>query len=333
MNFQNKTKQRLKFIEEYLRKGNKPTLSELIRIVSDNTGEIKERQLLNWLKILKEEGINGTPLQIVSGKDKRYSLQNNYRFHYSNLLQSERATLPLLFGLLKPYSEFPAVKSLLNNIIQIHKLDVDSVKMLSLAIGSNSNRQDMKTFERIIKCMNAIHEQVVVEFNYVKVREGAITSPKKNENYVILCPLQVRIHDGRYYLVGIQRGRDFVKRNLQSYAFDMIQRGPDPYYLSEEEEQPCRFDWNQAIVQSELENAYSHCFGMFCDFTTNEKPGHIYRWFKGWAASFVRAVPIHHSQEIIDERPDGSIRIRLHVYDTVDLQSYLTRFGDLCWED
>ena len=57
------------------------------------------------------------------------------------------------------------------------------------------------------------------------------------------------------------------------------------------------------------------------------------RWFKGWAASYVRAVPIHPSQVIVQETEDGSIRVRLSVYQTVDLDSYFQRFGEFSWVD
>lgn len=327
------TKERLKFIEEYLRNGNQPTFKELLNIVSNRFKEIKERRLHELLKYLREEGINGVPLQIECDENNRYSINNHYRFHYANLLNSERATLPLLFGLLQPYRSFPAVKTLMNNIIEVHKLDKDAVHLLSLVIGSNSNHLGMPVFEKIMKGMTAIYEQVMVEFHYIKVKEGVIKAADEKISEVVLLPLQVRIHDGRYYLIGIKKDRELKMQYLQSFAFDMIQRGPDPYYLTEEDEEPQKFDWKKVAEKVNLERCYDHSFGVFRDFSREEPPQNIYRWFKGWAASYVRAVPIHPSQVIVQEMEDGSIRVRLSVYQTVDLDSYFQRFGEFSWVD
>jgi len=61
------------------------------------------------------------------------------------------------------------------------------------------------------------------------------------------------------------------------------------------------------------------------------QPITVYRWFTGWAASQVQAVPIHPSQQIV-QKSGGDIRIQLHVYNTPDLQNVFRKFGEFSWE-
>ena len=64
---------------------------------------------------------------------------------------------------------------------------------------------------------------------------------------------------------------------------------------------------------------------------SSEQPQWIYRWFRGWAASLVQAVPLHHSQEIVESR-GGDIRIRLTVIPTPDLENTFRKFGAYSWD-
>jgi hypothetical protein len=70
---------------------------------------------------------------------------------------------------------------------------------------------------------------------------------------------------------------------------------------------------------------------MYLEFGKDVKPVCVYRWFRGWAASQVQAVPIHASQEIV-QKSGGEIRIRLFVYDTPDVQNIFRKFGEDSWD-
>jgi hypothetical protein len=70
---------------------------------------------------------------------------------------------------------------------------------------------------------------------------------------------------------------------------------------------------------------------MYREFGKDVKPEYVYRWFRGWAASQVQAVPIHASQEIV-QKSGGEIRIRLFVYDTPDVQNVFRKFGEDSWD-
>jgi hypothetical protein len=264
---------------------------------------------------------------VVEGK---YVLQNDNDFSIHSLKDSERGTLPLLFSILKPYERFPAVEALLTNLIQVHKLNDAEVKQLSWGVGKSARSLSDSMIQRIVDVLGCINKQVAVEFNYHKVTEGAIERKDENIVYRRVYPLQVRTFEDRYYLVGIEVGKLVSAENIKHFPMDRIHRRVD-IALDEVTEQPLVFDWRAVVKQTDFENHYRHCIGMYREFGKDVKPVYVYRWFRGWAASQVQAVPIHASQEIV-QKSGGEIRIRLFVYDTPDVQNVFRKFGEDSWD-
>jgi hypothetical protein len=118
--------------------------------------------------------------------------------------------------------------------------------------------------------------------------------------------------------------------NIKHFPIDRIHRRVD-IALDEITEQPMVFDWQQVVEKTDFEDHYKHCIGMYREFGRSVKPVYVYRWFRGWAASQVQAVPIHPSQEIV-QKSGGEIRIRMFVYDTPDVQNVFRKFGEDSWE-
>jgi hypothetical protein len=280
------------------------------------------------LNFLRNDGLNGHRLSIkvVEGK---YTLQNDNDFSIHSLKDSERGTLPLLFSILKPYDRFPAVEALLVNLIQIHKLNDAEIKQLSWGVGKSARSLSDSMIQRIVDILGCINKQVAVEFNYHKVTEGAIEKQDENIVYRRIYPLQVRTFEDRYYLVGIEVGKSLEAENIKHFPIDRIHRRVD-IALDEITDQPMVFDWQQVVEKTDFENHYKHCIGMYRAFGGSAKPVYVYRWFRGWAASQVQAVPIHASQEIV-QKSGGEIRIRMFVYDTPDVQNVFRKFGEDSW--
>jgi hypothetical protein len=321
--------ERLQFIQDHFRQGHQPTFEELQTLIADQFGAIKTRMLREDLNFLRNDGLNGHRLSIkvVDGK---YALQNDNDFSIHSLKDSERGTLPLLFSILKPYERFPAVEALLVNLIQIHKLNDAEIKQLSWGVGKSARNLSDSMIQRIVDILGCINKQVAVEFNYHKVTEGAIEKQDENIVYRRIYPLQVRTFEDRYYLVGIEVGKSLEAENIKHFPIDRIHRRVD-IALDEITDQPLVFDWQQVVKKTDFENHYKHCIGMYRAFGGSAKPVYVYRWFRGWAASQVQAVPIHASQEIV-QKSGGEIRIRMFVYDTPDVQNVFRKFGEDSWE-
>jgi predicted DNA-binding transcriptional regulator YafY len=320
--------ERLQFIQDHFRQGHQPTFEGLQSLIADQFGAIKTRMLREDLNFLRNDGLNGHRLSIkvVEGK---YALQNDNDFSIHSLKDSERGTLPLLFSILKPYERFPAVEALLVNLIQIHKLNDAEIKQLSWGVGKSARSLSDSMIQRIVDILGCINKQVAVEFNYHKVTEGAIEKQDENIVYRRIYPLQVRTFEDRYYLVGIEVGKSLEAENIKHFPIDRIHRRVD-IALDEITDQPMVFDWQQVVEKTDFENHYKHCIGMYRAFGGSAKPVYVYRWFRGWAASQVQAVPIHASQEIV-QKSGGEIRIRMFVYDTPDVQNVFRKFGEDSW--
>ena len=320
--------ERLRYIQNYLREGNTPDFEELKQRVSQQFWRIKTRMLREDIHYLRNTGIDNQRLSIKL-KDGKYVLENDHEFSIHSLKDTERGTLPLLFSILMPYEQFPAVQALLNNLIQVHKLNETEIKQLSWGMGKSPHSLKPAIVQRIIDILGCIHRQVAVEFNYYKVTEGAIEKYDENIVYRRVYPIQVRTFDDRYYLVGIQVGREIKGSSIQHFPIDRIHRRVD-MAMDEQTDEPLHFDWEATMGKTDFTNHYKHCIGMYREFGKEVKPVHVYRWFRGWAASQVQAAPLHSTQKII-QKSGGDIRIQLYIYNTPDLQNVFNKFGEDSW--
>lgn len=320
---------RLKFIQDYFRQGHKPSFHELQDKIAEKYGAIKTRMLRADIHYLRNEGLNGQRLSIKY-ENQKYFLENDNQFSIHSLKDNERGTLPLLFAILKPYEQFPSVEALLTNLIKVHKLSNTEVNQLTWGISWQGNGHHHNLIQKIIDILGCINKQVAVEFNYHKVTDGAVHSDNHNIVYRQVFPLQVRNFEGRYYLVGIQIGREIKSENIQHFPIDRIHRRVDIAF-DETSEEPIKFDWQSIVDQTQFSDHYTYCIGMYREFGKSVEPKFVYRWFRGWAASQVQAVPLHHTQEIV-QREGGNIRIRLFVFNTPDLQNLFNKFGTDSWE-
>lgn len=323
-----KRRNRLQAMVSYLEKGHQPSFQELRDWVQEEFGAIQVRQLRMDIQYLRETGLEHGPLNIRI-KGGRYQLLNEQKFDYSNLLQAEKVTLPLVFAALQPFERFPSVKAVLSNLIRIHKLNRKEVKMLGAAIGSHQAPMNELFVDRIISIMQAIHQEKVIEFNYYKVDQGAISPESSEIVYRAVYPLQIRVFEGRYYLVGLRMEREAAPNQVEHFPIDRMHRRVDFAY-DEATQEPIAFKWEALAASLDLESLFAHRIGMYRG-NLDEKPRWVYRWFKGWAASIVQAVPLHPSQEIVENR-GGDIRIRLTLVPTPDLENTFRKFGEFSWD-
>ena len=328
LNMHSARRDRLNSIVEYLKKGNQPTFEELQSFIAESHKSIKVRQLREDIRFLREEGLNGKPLHIEMN-GFRYHLINGKQFDYSNLLDNEKYTLPLVFAALQPFERFPSVQAILKNLIQIHNLNPKEIRQFSAAIGTHMSPIDQRFVDRIISIMRAIHEEVAVEFNYYKVDHGAISNDNNDIVLRMVYPLQIRVFEGRYYLVGLRVDREPTEENIEHFPIDRIHRRVD--LAEDDNNQRIPFNWEDLAEQVDFEHLFKDRIGMYRGYGKKSKPRWVYRWFKGWAASFILAVPLHWSQEVV-QQTGGDIRIRLNVVPTPDLENTFRKFGEASWE-
>ncbi len=323
--------ERIAYILYLLQNGGRFTFLELQeKIEAKFNKKLMSRQLRKDFKYLREVGINNIPVNIKV-KNLKYYLSNEFTFRTENLNQTEKATLPFLMGILKPYVQIPAVSALLDNLISEHKIQTTEIKQMSVAFQSSKSIQDEINLQKVSLILECIYLQQAIEFNYIKVGEG-VKKLERNENvsYRKVFPMQVRVFQNRYFLVGIQIDRKPTVDSVQTFAIDRMINGPNPY-IPEDELIPLKFNWAEFFKLAEIKDYFKNSIGIIRNHLIDKEPVFVERWFSGSAASAIVAVPLHHSQEVLQKRADGSIRVRWFVYDNDELKEVLSIYGAACW--
>ena len=320
---------RLLALEQFLRTAERTYIDDVIAFCQLHGKDIKERMVREDLKLLREGALNGVPLNIVV-ENKQYRIKatgNNWA--YESMASSERDTVPFVFSILEPYKELPAVKKVLEDLMTTHRMANKDVKLQSAMVSVKAVTENLGFVQLISKVMGCISRQVACEFNYFKV--SAESNAELVPKFVEVYPIQIRVFDHRYYLVGVKTTSDWVPQSLQIFALDRIYRFKVDESVDQDSFQPKTFDWELLSQSIDLTHYFDHCVGIYRNYLVDKDPLIIYRWFKGWAASHVEAVPLHRSQKVV-QRDGVNIRIRMEVYDTPELNGIFAKFGSDCWE-
>jgi hypothetical protein len=320
---------RLAALEQFLQKAEQTYIDDVIAFCQLHGKDIKERMVREDLKLLREGALNGVPLNIVV-ENKQYRIKaSGDKWAYESMAASERDTVPLVLSILEPYKELPAVKKVLENLKTTHRLGNKDVKLQSAMVSVKSVPENPAFVQLISKLMGCISRQVACEFNYFKV-DGE-SGPELVPKFVEVYPIQIRIYDNRYYLVGVKTTAEWVPQSLQIFTLDKIYRYRVDESVDQDSFQTKTFDWETLSLAIDLDHYFDDCVGIYRNYLVDKTPSIIYRWFKGWAASRVEAVPLHKSQKVV-QRDGVNIRIRLEVFDTPELKGVFDRFGEYCWE-
>jgi predicted DNA-binding transcriptional regulator YafY len=316
-----KRRLRLLALEKWIRESEGITFDELLKIC-----KVEKRMLSNDIEFLRKTGLDHGPINIICEHQKYFIAATGKNWQYMDMAEKEKATLPLVFSLLQPYSKIPSIAKVLQLLTDEYKLKQKSVKELSMVISQKTPEMSGRFIEMLTMIMICISKQVACEFNYYKVGEYDRTSAK----LVSIFPLQIRIYEGRYYLIGIEVGKEITEEYLRLFSLDRIHNNRVNYVLDENEDS-ISFNWTEMVQISGLPHYFDHCIGILRNWYVDKEPSLVYRWFKGWPASLIEAVPIHSSQKII-QRHNGAIRIQLNVYNNAELTNLFERYGENCWE-
>ena len=321
----NKRKKRLIAIEKWLREGDGITFNKLL-VLCNTLGKLADRTLSKDIEFLRNTGLEHGPINIVCEHQKYFIAATGKNWQYMDLAEKEKATLPLVFSLLQPYSKIPSIAKVMQVLTHEHKLKQKAVKELSMVISQKTPELSDRFIEMLTMIMICISKQVACEFNYYKVGEYERNSAR----LVSIFPLQIRIYEGRYYLIGIEVGKEITEEYLRLFSLDRIHNNRVDYVLDENEDL-ISFNWTEMVQISGLTHYFDHCIGILRNWYVDKEPLLVYRWFKGWPASLIEAVPIHSSQQIV-QRHNGAIRIQLNVYNNAELTNLFERYGENCWE-
>jgi len=294
MSHYNKRQQRLTGLEQFLRTAESTRFEDIMQFALQS-GEVKERMIREDLKLLRNGFGKNDPINIVVENGQYKIKAIGSKWIYTDLAETERATLPLVFS----------------------------------TVWSRSSELQPEFLSMTTKLMGFIAKQQACEFNYFKVNDRADKS--KTPTFVEVYPLQIRVFESRYYLVAIRADASATPESIRIFPLDGIYRYRIDESVNQDSGVPNNFDWHEVSKLVELNDYFTHCIGLYRDYNKHKSPSTILRWFKDWAASQVEAVPLHSSQTII-QRVGNAICIKLCVYETAELTSIFKKYGEYSWE-
>lgn len=149
--------------------------------------------------------------------------------------------------------------------------------------------------------LSAISNKKLVGFKYQKFWDDE-TSERVVEPYAL------REFKNRWYLVA----KDQKDNTIKTFGLD---RMTNPAQKSK------KFNFPDLSV---LKNKFNHCFGVI---TPDEgEPETIELSFTPFQAKYIKTMPLHHSQEIIEDNETHCL-IRLKLFNTVDLRMEILSYG------
>ena len=315
---------RIRFIDQFLKKGG-GSLEQMISFVNHKLDEagykpIKVRLLNYALKDLRSGNfIHSLSDKINTKKKDVFSIEYSHGIYkyaadtiqpvFGDLEEDERLTVPFLMGILKQYESLPAVKKIMEGLVEQFELDNTESKCASVVISSQPKlAQEDKVVKLAIKILGHIHRGQCIHFHYFAVNKLDTSIEKASEQKV--APMQIRLYNGIYYLTAI----NMYNKSIINFRIDQI-RNLRVDELSDEQEEYVNFNYKRLERETELKTHFDNVLGVW-NHHKEDTVTEVKIKFRDWAASYVKSLPLHPTQIIESINLDEnslvvSIRIKL----------------------
>ncbi len=154
--------------------------------------------------------------------------------------------------------------------------------------------------------LNACQSKNIIYFAYQSFWED------EKKNYE-LEPYLIKAFRNRWYLVG----KDIKTKQIRSFSLDRFH----DFKLKKKD------NTFKMETPFDAEDFYKDCFGISKPYEKNKKPEDIELIFEKTQGKYVKNLPLHNSQEIVNES-DGEVHIKLHVYITYEFVQEILHFGE-----
>jgi hypothetical protein len=213
---------------------------------------------------------------------------------FGDLEEDERLTVPFLMGILKQYESLPAVKKIMEGLVEQFELDNTESKCASVVISSQPKLvQEDKVVKLAIKILGHIHRGQCIHFHYFAVNKLDTNIQKASEQKV--APMQIRLYNGIYYLTAI----NMYNQSIINFRIDQI-RNLRVDELLDEQEECVTFNYKKLEKETELKTHFDNVLGVW-NHPKEDTVTEVKIKFRDWAASYVKSLPLHPTQ-IIDEK-------------------------------
>jgi hypothetical protein len=343
---------RIRFIDQFLKKGG-GSLTDMKYFVNDKLEEagykpIKKRSINDALKELR----NGNFTHSLSDKidpQKKDVFRVEYKqgiYQYApdslqpvfgDLEEDERLTVPFLMGILKQYESLPAVKKIMDGLVEQFELNNTESKCAFVVISSQPKlAQEDEVVKLAIQILGHIQREECIHFHYFAVNKLDASILRASEQKV--APMQIRLYNSIYYLTAVNMN----DKSIINFRIDQI-RNLRVDELLDEQEEIVMFDYKELEKETELKRHFDHVLGVW-NHPKEDRVTEVKIKFRDWAASYVKSLPIHPTQiiESINLEENSlvvSIRIKLGAKlkkeqtaneRSVELSFLLGRFREFC---
>ena len=243
------------------------------------------------------------------------------------LNQEEINAFPLIFGAMETEQNIPTIKKIKELILKEYGF-------------KEKDLIDPKFFVKTEPEINN-HNKIIIlagKLIYLAKKGHAVkywyTNKEGIEDSKYVAPLQIRMYDSRYYLIGLDVDSEtgMAAEILKNYCLDTFlnYEVQEAYYESKDglgELKVITFNHDELYKKSELQTKLRHSIGIWYDPQNNLKVFRIK--FYDWAKGIVLNKKLHHSQKVIENK-NNYVIIQIAVWDNNEIDYILGRFGNKC---
>lgn len=241
------------------------------------------------------------------------------------LSKDEKNAFPLIFGNMQTEADLPTIKKIKELVAQEYGFKekdlIDSKYFVK-------TEPEINNHDKIIllagKLISLAKQGIAVKYCY-KNKEGI-------EDFKYIAPLQIRLYDSRYYLLGLDIDSEtgIASDILKNYSLDTFlnYEVEQAYYETEDglnETKEITFDHDALYKKSDLNNKLKHSIGIWYD--PNNELRVLRIKFYDWAKGIVLNKKLHHSQKVIENK-ENYVIIQIAVWENHEIDFILGRFGN-----
>jgi len=286
-----------------------PSMDDLIEACEEELGtDFAVSTIQKDIKAMKEDKGLGylAPIKFSKAENGYYYDQADYTIRSIGLNDKEIEAIEFATGLLKNFQGIKvndtynaAVDKILTSV-KAKSSDKDKTLTHAIQLEETTHLRGSESMEKYIYC---IKEKIPISFVHYSYSKQTF---KAN----IIHPYLLKESNKRWYLVGYSEEH----KALRNFGIDRIY---DPVMLD------VKFVNHDG---SDLRELYKNKIGL--NSFASSKAEKITLWVNDVFANYIKSMPLHNSQVIVDHLENGAIRIQLNLVPTYELISKILSYGE-----
>lgn len=246
----------------------------------------------NGLKPLNKKG-HLFNIKYSKSTDVYFFEENSPIPEFNILSDKEKMTVPFLKGILKPFENIPAVTKILDELNDLFDLSEDEIKSAAAVVVTKPQiHNSVQVHKKVIEILEHIKNENGIEFMYTTVHN---LNDKLPQSFLCqIIPLQIKLHENLFYLIGLNLKKD---NKIVNFRIDKILSRIDALKDKKTGELK-KFKAND-LKKINLDQYFENVIGVWC-YDESAKTETVKIKFRDWAASYVLAQPLHHSQKVVE---------------------------------